>query len=262
MNTLVIGDLHGDHAGLLALLRESGAVDSNDQRRDGWRIIQLGDCIHGGMPRHPERPGVDDARCLTLALNYCHKILIGNHELPHVWPDAGFPTFGGQRAIPEKMRAKLLAAYDTGQLVAATQVDEWLLTHAGLHPVVNRFPGWEASKVARAIRYAFTMRLDRNRAIDHLDNLIDGVSLMRGGRNAFGGIFWCDWRELTAVGVTSPIPQIVGHTPQGTAPRQHGNLWGCDVGAALSGLVCGLVRRDGEDWAPLVVESAAGAEAA
>jgi hypothetical protein len=69
-----------------------------------------------------------------------------------------------------------------------------------------------------------------------------------------GGIFWLDWHELQAAQSSNRLRQIVGHTPLPRGPQQAGDrLWCIDVGAALSGKVCAVLREgaDGE-WQPIV----------
>lgn len=252
MRTIVIGDLHGDWRGLLAILRETGAIDADERRLPDTRVIQLGDLIHGGRPRHAPREGVDDGKALAKGLEMCDTILIGNHELPVVWPDAGFPTWHGQSPLTEHRRGTLLVAYQRGQLAPATSVGDWLLTHAG---AVNDYINGcrDAADAAEHIRVFFSRRLVNAGPA----NLFDAVGRRRGGRHPEGGIFWCDWRELVSVTSDRPLlPQIVGHTPQGDTPSERDNLWCVDVGAALSGRVAALITDDdGDHWEPIVVNS-------
>jgi hypothetical protein len=255
MRTIVIGDLHGDWRGLLAILRATGAIDAHERRLPGTRVIQLGDLIHGGGPRRAPRAGVDDWSCAAAGLRLCDTVLIGHHELPLLWPEAGFPPWEGQRPLGFPVRDALLDAYARGALVPATSVGDWLLTHAGLHPAHGGQAALDGPGAAALLRERFARRIARPLMRRYVA-CFDDVGVARGGRADVGGIFWCDWRELTAAGVASPIPQIVGHTPQGDAPRRHGNLWGVDVGAALSGRACALVSDDdGATWEPVVVES-------
>ncbi|HEY8598227.1 MAG TPA: metallophosphoesterase [Thermomicrobiales bacterium] len=252
MRTIVIGDIHGDATGLANILEATGAVEGGT-RVPETRVIQLGDLIHGGTPRGAMRYGVNDHEALLLGLHYCDTILIGNHELPHVWPDAGFPTFGGQQPIAPKIRAALLAAYDAGQVTSATSVGDWLLTHAGLHPEFMGEGDSPAKSWAHSLRDAFRRQLLTDRPFYHFK----WVGPRRGGPDKHGGIFWCDWRELTAPGVISPIPQIVGHSPQEAGYAQHFNLWCVDAGAALSGRVAALVSDDdGGTWTPIIAGAA------
>jgi hypothetical protein len=253
MRTIVIGDIHGDCHGLMAILRATGALDPQDRRAPDTRVIQLGDLIHGAGPRSVPYAGIDDVEALRLGAKYCDEILIGNHELPHLYEASNFPRFGGMRALSGPGYRALYGARDAGKLRAATAHDGWLLTHAGVH--VALFAGYgglgrSAEETAVLINEWYTERLDTVLPL----TLFDGIGYLRGGDYPQGGIFWCDWRELTADGVVSPIPQVVGHSPQEDGPVRHGNLWCVDVGAPLSGRVAALVQPEvGADWVPMVV---------
>lgn len=256
MKTIIISDLHGDWKGLIAILRATGGIDAENRRLPDTTVIQLGDCIHGGDPRGAPRPGgtpgggSDDELCAALALGLCDTILIGNHELPHLWPDAGFPDFGGQRPIGDRLRAALLAAYHGGQLVPAHAHERWLLTHAGAaYPHI-----WghdDAGDEARSLRHLFILRLEKHSRF----GVFDAVGRPRGGHDERGGIFWCDREELIT-GAQPTIPQIFGHTPQEGGYARHGDSWCVDANAALSGRVSALVQDEaGGEWRPVVVES-------
>ena len=267
MKTIVIGDLHGDYRGLRAILRATGAVGEDGARVADTRIIQIGDLIHGGRPELPARSGVDDDRCAIEALLVCDSILLGNHELPLVFPEAGFPAFAGMGRLAEATFRALRDAWHAGRLRAATAHEGWLLTHAGLHHRRRRaavLPG-DAAEVAFRLGLAFSRRVESGQA----DPLFDAIGPARGGRSDVGGIFWCDWSELAACYDQGPgVSQIVGHTP-GIAPTlkarggDHaspvGTLWCVDVGAALSGFVAALVQDEsGTAWRPVVARSAWG----
>ena len=250
MRTIVIGDLHGDWKALLAVLRAAGGIDAEHRRLPGATVIQLGDLIHGGGL--PLREGVDDELCAALALGLCDAILIGNHELPHLWPDADFPRFNGMRPIADTLREALLAAYDAGKLVAVHAHERWLLSHAGAHP--NQLPALAvAETIAGTIRDTFAARIRRQEPFQ----LFDAVGHARGGSHAYGGMFWQDWEDFKTGNRVGPLlPQIVGHTPQPSGYARHGDSWCVDAGAALSGLVSALVQDEaGGEWRPVVVSS-------
>lgn len=253
MRTVIIGDLHGDLKGLLAVLEATGAIDDGANRRRETRVIQLGDFIHGGS-RQPIRANVHDELCAWAVFDLCDVALIGNHELPHMWPEAGFPHFNGQGPISERLRHLLHKMHKAERLVPALAHDGWLLTHAGtVAGFINECD--DAAAAARTLCHHFVRRLERDRPMW----IFDGVGYQRGGRGLHGGIFWADWSELIAWSESSPIlPQIVGHTPQPRGYARHGNLWCVDAGAALSGRVSAIVQEEaGGEWRAVVVESEA-----
>jgi hypothetical protein len=155
--------------------------------------------------------------------------------------------------LPETL-ALLARARDQGRFTVATAVDGRLVAHAGLHPVIAAEGGIGGAGAAQAA--TLVDRFARRLSGGGYDPAFDAVGRARGGREPLGGIFWLDWRDLAGEG---GVPQIVGHTPQRGTPVRSGEHWCADVGAALSGLVCGLVQdRDGDSWHPLVASGGRG----
>ena len=243
---LVVGDLHGDWPTLLRLLRHVGAITEDGERLPGWWLVQLGDLIHGGQPSG------DDERCLAEGLRLFDVLLLGNYELPHAYGGAGFPSFVGQGPLLPATRDALATAVSAGRFQVAAAVDGWLLTHAGVHPTLQeRFAlPTDAAACATALTDRFVGRLRRRTP----DPLFDAVGQARGGVEPVGGLFWLDWHDLRRATAATRVPQIVGHTPRQAPERAGDSLWCVDVGAALSGQVCALLRHgtDGA-WEPVVV---------
>ncbi len=243
---LVVGDLHGDWPTLLRLLRHVGAITGDGERVPGWWLVQLGDLIHGGQPSG------DDERCLADGLRLFDVLLLGNHELPHAYGGAGFPSFLGQGPLLPAALDALATAVVAGRFQVAAAVDGWLLTHAGVHPTLQeRFAlPTDAAACATALTDRFVGRLRRRTP----DPLFDAVGQARGGVEPVGGLFWLDWHDLRRNTAANRVPQIVGPTPRPAPERAGDRLWCVDVGAARSGQVCAL-RRHGTDgaWEPVVV---------
>jgi hypothetical protein len=246
LRRLVVGDIHGDWRSMLALLRRVGAIDDVGERQPGWWLAQLGDLIHGG------RPSIDDARCLAEGLRLFDVILYGNHELPHAHPAARFPHFVGAAPLTPDAQQTLDRAVAAGRFSAATSIDGWLLTHAGLHPRFQDELGTshDAATAAALLHERFARRV----ADSAHDPVFDAVGWARGGIDPVGSIFWLDWRDLRRVASANRLHQIVGHTPCEDGPERAGErLWCVDVGAALSGQVCALLREGADGaWQPIV----------
>jgi hypothetical protein len=220
---VVVGDTHGDHVGLLLALGQVGALDERNVRVPGYWLCHIGDVIHAGH-------GVqdDDVTCLKLALDLFDCLLYGNHETPFAVDLGSFvgqnPTLDGQPLLDASVRA--------GRWQAATAVDGYLLTHAGLHP--RLLAGSQALEplrdvdrlhdpiaVAGAINDAFEQRIESGEP----EPVFDWVGPLRSSRarEPCGGIFWCDWTELMAAErkprLHSPLKQIVGHTLDATSSK-------------------------------------------
>ena len=232
--TIVISDLHGDHETCRRLLRQEGVLDEIDQRVPGWHVIQIGDLIHGGHNEY-------ESDLAMTKKPWFDVVLLGNHELPHVFPRNGFPRFAGMTPLESRCTDALkgnLAAYAVG---------DWLITHAGLYPLMAVLEGVPpvASEAADFINERFSRRLTTTEP----DPLFDAVGRMRGGNHPIGGIFWHDWRDMYWNPAQFPVKQIMGHTPRpnGFEHDPTGNLWCVDSGAALSGMVSALVS-EGDGW--------------
>ncbi len=246
--TLIIGDVHNDHLNLTRLLLEAGAIDTDTgQRAPGWRIVQVGDLIHGGTPEMGELATLDLAHMLRM------EVLLGNHDAPHAYPDARFPSFAGQRPTGQLREMAIERLKQAGGYrQAATVVHGRLVTHAGLHPAVQAACHLHDLHDAQALADAINARLRaRLRPGADDDPLFDWVGVARWGGEPHGGILWGDFRDLVPL---PGIEQIVGHTPQDMVTHDNG-AWNIDLGAALSGRLGGLVvSEDGKEWRPITVE--------
>jgi hypothetical protein len=155
LRRLVVADIHGDWPNMLALLRRAGALDEHNRRVPGWWLLHLGDLLYGG------RPSNDDVRCLEEGLRLFDILLYGNHELPHAYRSGRFPRFAGQMSLTRAGQALLERAVAAGRFSVAAELDGWLLTHAGLHPVFQEELSWpaDASTCAVLLQKRFAQRL-------------------------------------------------------------------------------------------------------
>jgi hypothetical protein len=183
--------------------------------------------------------------------------LAGNHELWHAYGlEVG--RFAGIDAnvLPET-REILRSWTKAGQLLAACEIDGWLVSHDGIHssyaPGLDRDPTRAAAQINE--------RLRRRLNAQQPSALFDAIGYDRGGATEHGGIFWEDFERLVG-DESNPWRQIVGHTPQRDVRRVGDRLWCVDVGAALSRRVPAIVKRShASDWEPVVAASSAGSVA-
>ena len=128
--------------------------------------------------------------------------LIGNHDAAYMFAEAGglyCPGFTPEKA--EAIRGILERRHwDRFKLVHQEQ--EWLLSHAGIHPAWIGETGVAGilRRCAEAVELAWEGEFDP----------ILGAGLDRGGKQRHGGPLWMDWGSLVPV---PGINQIVGHTP-------------------------------------------------
>jgi hypothetical protein len=248
LTRVVIGDIHGDVVGLGALLQAIRVIDADRRRQDGFWVVQLGDLLHMG-----HRQMVRDRDTALLADGVVDVQLVGNHELWHAYGlDAGF-FHGIDPDVYPETREALRRWIDRGQLLAACDIDGWLISHAGVHSCYASGLARDAASAAEQINERFRRRLSSRKAVA----LFDAVGYSRGGVSEHGGIFWEDFK-LLARDATNPWRQIVGHTPQPDVRCVNNRAWCVDVGAALSRRVPALVKQGCKgDWEPLVVASRA-----
>jgi hypothetical protein len=141
---------------------------------------------------------------LQTMLNAGAEVCFGNHETQYAF---GLPELICAGFRPEKLFAlrKILTESDWSRFVMHVWLDDWLITHAGVHPLYLS-PESGASRSAIDALCAECLESLREGRMHPL--VAAGRS--RGGRHPAGGVTWLDWSEL------EPIPglsQIVGHTP-------------------------------------------------
>jgi hypothetical protein len=245
---VVVGDIHGDIRGLRSLLERIGAIDAAGTRQPGFYLVQLGDLLHCG---HGEF--VRDRATAEFCKDLFDVQLAGNHELWHAYGlEVG--RFAGldKKLFPETQEI-INYWVKQGKLGAATSVDGWLISHAGMH---SSFFGAmpddaDVEVIADALNRVLKQKLTERKEVP----MIDWIGWLRGGRNPHGGIFWADFEEL-AKDKRNLIQQIVGHSPQADVRKVGERLWCVDVGAALSGRVPALVKRGvAAEWEPVVVRT-------
>ena len=225
LTRIVVGDLHGDLEGLRTLLAHLGVLDRFSKRCDGFHIAQLGDLIHGG--HHEERA---DRQMLeeVLERGWLDEVLCGNHEL---YPAFKLPSgrWEGMTDPPDQKVVELLRQLRRrGGLTAASAVDGWLLTHAGLHPLYQkRVPAglrMTAVDLATYLCAAFEARIRDRSGRD----VFDAVGPVRsGGRDPLaGGIFWADASEMATAKTEEPgAPDLRSHPAgQRTGPTASGHV--------------------------------------
>ena len=222
MKTLVIGDIHHGWYAAERILRSI----AHDQ------AVLLGDYF--------DDFGDDPAMARDTALWLAHSIqqpkrihLMGNHDLPYACGHILCPGFSVEksRAINGVMTPELWS-----RLEFHCWADDWLLTHAGLHPIFCRHP-------------------DRALTVEYIRDFMAGQSLgakmamkagerhwyfwmgaSRGGSDyPVGGILWLDFRnEFMPI---TGLNQIVGHTPVWWEPPFYGESH-YDYGEAQSRNYC------------------------
>ena len=210
--TLVVGDLHGKHEVVTAVLEEA--------RDNDFNVVFIGDYLDSYTR------GSDD--CVTTLLLVLDAIennpeqvtaLWGNHEKSYV--DAvmrcsGFDTetYPKIQHLEDRMNV-LLKDY--------VWVYGYLLSHAGVSAALLR-----------------NLKIDLPTYLESKNN--NQIGFARGGNHRVGGLYWCDFRrEFEPI---DGVPQITGHT-RGTGIRQKGNSYCIDCLEDRDDILCVLLTDDG-----------------
>lgn len=136
--------------------------------------------------------------------------LLGNHDIHYLlWNTPLYESARGSGFNPKLV-------YEVNQLVngnselfqLAYQKDNLLCTHAGLRQDYYDVELKEIHEKYPEYSYADLLNmLWREKA-----EVLVRIGRLRGGWNSYGGVFWCDRREL----IQNPLKgftQVVGHTP-------------------------------------------------
>lgn len=217
---IIVGDIHGELDGFRDILRNAGLIDSKGYWSGGDDIlIQTGDVIDRGPY---SREAIAMLRKLQKeAVGAGGEVirLCGNHELMLLQNNFFYANFNDPKSLRDELKDEI-ARNDVG---ASYTDGERLYTHAGLRSAIREAliaeMGPIKSKVPRKnialhrlsdhINSVFRKAVEKNDLDQHP---IFHVGPERGGDDAVGGIFWCDFSTLSPSLEASLIPQIFGHT--------------------------------------------------
>lgn len=185
MKTLILPDVHTDYVRAEAII----------QKVDYDKIIFLGDYFDAFYDTLEETK--QTAEWLKGSLKNPRRIhLLGNHDLAYLNKNFICSGFTENKLIVIRN-----TKVDLTKLIHYYWLDDWLITHAGLS---NDFFKAYNHKEKTVSEFLKDLTLDK----EGVERLYD-CSVFRGGRNAFGGIVWCDYMEFVDI---PGIKQIFGHT--------------------------------------------------
>ncbi len=218
---IVIGDVHGELAGLKEILLHAGLINDGDSWTGGGSLlIQVGDVIDRGQY---------SLECIGLLRSLQNQApeaggqvvrLCGNHELMLLQGHYDYTNFSNPASLAREIRDEVAA-----KTIAASFSDgSRLYTHAGLRSAV-RIAVQDQSGAKTAV--GCSTRGGLKKLSDRLNNIfisslkaedlenhpIFHVDRVRGGRHEIGGIFWGDYTLIEGSIHAHDIPQIFGHTP-------------------------------------------------
>lgn len=152
--------------------------------------------------------------------------LFGNHDQSYLFPCR--PDFQCSGFTPEKQRAiySVLNRDDVDKFKFHHVEDGWVFSHAGLRvshwkDMIQYEEPHDPTKEPLLVYFDRVMNRWIEKTINNIYTInpvpLIAVGWDRGGRQHFGGITWCDFRNLVSI---KGINQIVGHTPH-KVPQVH-----------------------------------------
>jgi hypothetical protein len=227
---VVIGDVHGELAGLREILLHAGLIDDHDSWTGGGSLlIQVGDVIDRG-PCSRECVGL--LRSLqSQAPEVGGRVvrLCGNHELMLLQADYRYVDYSDPASLAREMKDEVVAK----KIAASFSDGSRLYTHAGLRSAIRiavmRDQVGAKTAVGPSTRGGLKKLSDRLNSIfisclkagDLESHPIFHADQCRGGSHDIGGIFWGDYTLIAASEHAYDIPQIFGHTPTRKSSVQH-----------------------------------------
>jgi len=229
---IVIGDIHGELAGLREILLHAGLIDDRDSWTGGASLlIQVGDVIDRG-PYSRECVGL--LRSLqSQAVEAGGQVvrLCGNHELMLLQGYDHYANFSDPASLAREMRDEVVA----GKIAASFSDGSRLYTHAGLRSAVRIevmrdqagaktaggcSTGEGLKKLSERLNSIFISHVTAG-DLKEESHSIFYVDRERGGTHEIGGIFWGDYTLISASEHAYDIPQIFGHTPTWKSSVKH-----------------------------------------
>lgn len=185
MRTLILPDLH------TGFIRAEAIISK--EKYD--KIVFLGDYFDAFYDTLEETQQV--AFWLKGSLKDPTRIhLLGNHDLAYLNQDFLCSGFTENKLITIKN-----TKVNLGKLIDYYWIDDWLCTHAGLSNDFFNAYNYKGKTVDRFLKDITSDKEGKKRLYD--------CSVFRGGKNAFGGIVWCDYMEFIDI---KGVKQIFGHT--------------------------------------------------
>jgi hypothetical protein len=256
---IIISDTHGNYRDLYRILLATGAINRDGTRNPGYWVCQIGDLIHGGHEVYNE-----DSSITLVSPNWIDCQIIGNHDLAFLTGEINSTFSGMHSQLAPGVQDRLQKNLNHMHFQAATEVDGFLITHAGFSlEYLKSLPAQadDPEQISDSLNDLFFARLTRQAGPMGITDAIGGA---RGGKHDYGSIFWCDWRELLASYQSKNVPreatnlkQIVGHTPTPGAPFRQDNCWITDTlgKEGNGGIFAALIKdKTDSDFTPVTIE--------
>lgn len=208
----MVGDVHGHYDEFVILLRSAGLIDTKHEWIGGnAHLIQMGDLIDKGPASMKADALINKLQSSAAAAGGEVVRLVGNHEAELIIGNYFISEMPRKAAMAYQQ--ELIKLVLDGKIKAAHYEQGLLFTHAGVtNKLLNIFKmqlgALTEAKAAVLINHIFV------NSVKHAfyKHPIFNISVTRGGRDKYGGIFWEDLEDLYLGMTRSPLKQVVGHT--------------------------------------------------
>jgi len=223
MIKVIVGDVHGSWGDFIELLKLCGAVNENGEKNPGYHIIQLGDFPNLGYGQ------VEHAGHLE-ALSLVDEALLGNHDAAAL----GIVNFDGFEDRDLKCEYQVQCQHFQGRYKVATNIGDWLITHAGISPYLYYKLNYE-NVPAYVIANDLNGRFRQYMELGARSAVISGYDIFTHSN----GILWLRYTELTKYPETTvKLKQIRGHCHfVGATLDETGSIWNLAGHHELAALV-------------------------
>ena len=217
---IVVGDIHGELDGLREILIHSGLINCQDNWSGGNSLlIQTGDVIDRGTFSLECVDLLKKLQAEAVGAKGVVVRLCGNHELMLIQNDFRYVNFSDPVSLVSQLKVEI----GKGNVLASYSDGDRLYSHAGLRSAIRNALVAEMKSENPNINDD----VDLFQLTNHINNIFRGfvvsgdlvhhpifhVGFERGGDASVGGIFWCDFSEISPSMEAWKIPQIFGHTP-------------------------------------------------
>lgn len=209
---IVIGDIHGHYKEFICLLRAAMLIDDKNNWTGGNTLLmQMGDAIDKGPDSMLVDALLDKIQIQAAGAGGEVVRLVGNHEAEIIMGNYFISEMPKKQVVA--YQKKLIKMATEGKIKAAYHEQGLMFTHAGVtNKLLNIFKMQlgvlTEAKVAALINNIFVNSVKHS----FYKHPIFNISVRRGGRDKYGGIFWEDLEDLYMSSARSPLRQVVGHT--------------------------------------------------
>ena len=258
IRAMFVGDIHGNYKAFLELLKHACFIDDNLDWIGGQRtLVQMGDVVDRG----PEADALKTWDLLDKLQKQARQAggtvvrLIGNHEFLYVteyyrvYPERAIdngmyvsigPMLRPNFTTAEKWRYKITRSIKNGEVIAAWNYGNKIVTHAGVDSYFT-----DAGKAIETLVEEFNYLLREGMWWHEIFQ----AGKSRGkADNPHSGILWADYYKDLVPRAKNLIPQILAHTP-----TLHNKIEALGENNAVVNVDVGLNPYYGAGWDAWVV---------